>query len=302
VALLGVGIVLASSAAFVPCPGVQFSMTVRTTGFEVRIGANGDTGRIRGLLARKVSWEQSARQKASSNDVLSPSAGEEEHVTEAVDAPAGDVVELAELAVPDRSRLEIQLSTDRLRRQFLDLEIEAPPDKPSTMVLVGPADAVGTRPGFASGVPKYRFFEPELMADSTVPLRIAGVGLTAQVPVVNASYAVSRIKGGTVQFIYMNRPVGSQTLGHGDFLRFEGLDAELTALEIDGDALALRIFGTARDVKFGSGAAVSSIHPSLFDGLAAQPWLGPTLGTMTGLALAWFGVLAGLGSRPRSPD
>lgn len=301
VALLGAAVVAASCAALVPCPAVQFSATIKTTGLHARIGANDGTSRIRGLAARRVSWEfYWTDGTAGSNDLVASLGGGSDASTDAVEAPEGDAVELAELAVPDGSWLELRLAADRSRRRYLDLEIDAPSSKSATTIIVGPPGAAGAHSKRILHAPKYRLLHPELVGDSLVPLRIAGLLLSTRVPSGDATYPVSQIREGEVQFFYLDRRAGSQVLGRGDVVHFDGLNAEIRALAIEGDVLTLRIFGTARDVRFGVGSAVSSIYPSLLDGLAAQPWLTPTLGTISGLLLAWFGVLVGSGFRPPS--
>lgn len=297
--ILGLFILGASLTALFKSPGIQFAVSMQVSGFEMRVGEA--AGIIRDIEGRSLSVDGSGTQldKGGSNNPLQ--AGTNTNPSIALPPEEGRLVKLDTLTVGTGSLLAIRYQS---RDKTLVMSVEAENGAPDNEATVTWLDGQGDGGGASSRASARTIGAPRLVVEiedaatepgATLPLDIKAIQFTSRITGPNASYPISLVSGGRLQFVAMGTALPEMSVEAGEALNFRNLDAQLAYLGIEGGSLVLRVFGTADDVTKGFGPATASVYPSAFAGLGAQPVLQVAISIVLGATLALVGAVS-LGS------
>lgn len=304
--ILGLFILGASIAALFKSPAVQFALSVEVRGFEMRVGDV--MGIVRDIEGRSLSIDGKDHLDGRPSD---PLVARSSTTPFSLDAKAGRLVKLDTLAISPGSVFSIRHAS---RDETLLITVEAVEQGRDNEATVTWFDRWGDQPSgdlIASAqtisAPRLSIQIDEAATElaSTPPVKTKGMQFTTRVTGPDASYPISLVVGGRLQFLVMGTALPEISVGAGEVLHFQELDAELTYLGIEDGKLTLRIFGSADDVSKGFGSATASVYPSAFVGIGAQPVIQVGLSIVVGATLALVGAVSlgsGLGKSTRSRD
>lgn len=279
ICVLALGVTL-----FIPSPGITLSLSAKVSGLETRVAS------ARLLLSDVTASQIDANlpdapsQAPASNNLL------EAAPPPATDPPA-DVVRydlaIDTLSVPEGARLALYY---RARDESLQILAESTGDQIELSTVwrdAGSGDL--TTQHRAAPEMTVTLIQPRSDQSAVQPFRLQALNLEEINATANTHYPVSRIEGGSLRFFVYGHALPGIELEPGAALRFAGLSAEMSAIVLDEDGIALQLFGTADDVQTGFGSAVSSVYPSLFSGFGSMPVVRVILSSAFALIVTLIG-------------
>lgn len=283
ICVLALGVTL-----FIPSPGITLSLSAKVSGLETRVAS------ARLLLSDITASHIYAHppdapsQATASNNLLEAAPS-----SSATDPPVDEVrydLALDTLSVPEGARLALQY---RAREESLQILAEsAGAEIEMSTVWRDPGSGDLTTKHRAGPEMAVTLIQPRSDQSAVQPFRMQALNLEEINATANTRYPVSRIEGGSLRFFVYGHALPGIELEPGVALRFAGLDAEMSAILMDEDGIALRLFGTAEDVQTGFGSAVSSVYPSLFSGLGSMPVVRVILSSIFALIVTLIGSAA----------